>query len=53
MKVDVVFVKFEGDKRIEIPYDELTEEEKREQALKLTKRFFSVLGIEAKEKTAG
>lgn len=53
MKVDVVFVKFEGDKRIEIPYDELTEEEKREQALKLTKRFFSKLGIEAREKTAG
>ena len=52
MQVDVVFVKFEGEKRIEIPYEELTEEQKREQALKLTKRFFSTLGIEAKEKAA-
>lgn len=53
MKVNIVCVKSEGDKYIAIPYDELTEEEKREQALKLTKRCCSVLGIEVREKTAG
>ena len=38
MKVNIVFVKMEGEKRIEIPYEEMGEEERADQARKLKKR---------------
>lgn len=51
MKVDIIFVKIDGDKRIEIPYEDMTQEERAEQGLKLKKKFFETLGYVPKEKT--
>lgn len=52
MKVNIIFVKIDGDKRTEIPLEDMTQEELAEQGLKLKKRFFETLGYVPKENTA-
>ncbi len=52
MKVNIVFVKMEGEKRIEIPYEEMGEEERADQARKLKKKFLEGFGYTIKESTA-
>ena len=49
MNVKIVFVKPDG---TEIPYEAMTDEEKKEQAKALTKRFMAGLGYVEKQKNA-
>lgn len=52
MEVRIVFVKLNGEERIEIPFEDMKKEEQQEQGIKLKKRFFETLGYAPKEKTA-
>lgn len=50
MEVSIVFVKLDGEKRTEIPFEDMTKEEQQEQGVKLKKRFYKSFGYEVKEK---
>ena len=52
MTVNIVFVKNENGVRTEIPYDSMTEDEKKEQAEKLAIRFMDTLGYQPVTTTA-
>lgn len=52
MTVNIVFVKNENGVRTEIPYESMTEEEKKEQARKLSIKFMETLGYQPVKTTA-
>ena len=52
MEVSIVFVKMDGEKRTEIPFEDMTKEEQQEQGANLKKRFYESLGYVPKKTTA-
>ena len=46
MKVNIVYVKISKGVRTEIKYEDMTEEERKEQAIRSKIRFFKTLGYE-------
>lgn len=46
MKVNIVYVKITDGVRTEIKYEDMTEEEKKEQAIRGKIRFFQAMGYE-------
>lgn len=52
MTVEIMFVKLDGEKRTEIPYNEMCKEEQEKQGANLKKRFFESFGYSPVERTA-
>lgn len=46
MKVNIVYVKISDGVRTEIKYEDMTEEERKEQAIRSKIRFFQAMGYE-------